>query len=76
VSAPHIRAGQVAARLSGAGLTPHMTDYENHTRVEAELPDAVTVETWREVLAAMEEGDRFGLVTSANRRSVWAAFDR
>ncbi|MGW8570625.1 hypothetical protein [Streptomyces niveus] len=49
-------------------------DHADLTYIEAELPGLVDVETWREVLAALEEADCFGLVTSANGRRVWAAF--
>ncbi|MGW6506033.1 hypothetical protein ACWGCP_00450 [Streptomyces niveus] len=64
----------MAARLSAAGLAPHATDHADLTYIETELPGLVDVETWREVLAALEEADCFGLVTSANGRRVWAAF--
>ncbi|MGW6310463.1 hypothetical protein ACWFRQ_34615 [Streptomyces niveus] len=73
MSAPAIRAGRVAARLSAAGLAPHTTDHADLIYIEAELPGVVDVETWREVLAVLEEADCFGLVTSANGRRVWAA---
>ncbi|TFI30675.1 hypothetical protein [Streptomyces sp. 4R-3d] len=74
MSAPAIRAGRVAARLSAAGLVPHATDLADLTYIETDLPGLVDVGTWREVLAALEEADCFGLVTSANGRRVWAAF--
>ncbi|MFD4118441.1 hypothetical protein ACFWSJ_33995 [Streptomyces niveus] len=74
MSAPAIRAGHVAARLSAAGLAPHTTDQADLTYIETELPGLVDVETWPEVLAALEEADCFGLVTSASGRRVWAAF--
>ncbi|AQU67810.1 hypothetical protein BBN63_17775 [Streptomyces niveus] len=76
MSASAIRAGRVAARLSAAGLAPHTTDHADLTYIETELPGRVDVETWREVLAALEEADCFGLVTSANGRRVWAAFGK
>jgi hypothetical protein len=44
-----------------------------HTSVEAEVPDSLTADLWREVLEAVAEADRFGLLaTSLNDRTLWA----
>lgn len=76
MSASGVRAGRVASRLSAAGITSRTTEYADRTQIEAELSGEVSDETWREVLAALEEADEFGLVTSANGRSVWAVFSK
>lgn len=71
------RADHLAACLSAVGLTPHVTEDHEGTYIEAELPHSVSTETWREVLAVLETGDRFGLaLTSAGGRTLWAAVAR
>jgi hypothetical protein len=48
-------------------------EHDWHTSVEAEVPDSLTADLWREVLEAVAEADRFGLLaTSLNDRTLWA----
>lgn len=71
------RAAETAARLSAAGLTPHVEELADHLSIEAGVPDSLPKESWRELLAALEAGDWFGFVDSSERgRAVWARFRR
>lgn len=76
MSASVVRAGRVASRLSAAGISSRTTEYVDRTQVEAEMTGELSEESWREVLAALEEADEFGLLTSAKGRSVWAVFSK
>ncbi|MGC9472622.1 hypothetical protein ACP4I1_00470 [Streptomyces sp. WG4] len=68
-----VSAEAIAARLSAAGLATHVEEHVRHTSVEAEVPESLTTESWREVMEAVAEADRFGLhVTSLNDRTLWA----
>jgi hypothetical protein len=63
----------LAARLSGLGLLTRVEEHPRHTSVEAEVPDEISAELWREVLDVVAEADRFGLLaTSMNGRTLWA----
>lgn len=68
------RAEALAARLTAAGLSARLEEHPGHAHVSAEVPEDLSVETWREVLAAVAEADQFGLLsTSANAgRTLWA----
>ncbi|GGS71812.1 hypothetical protein [Streptomyces griseoviridis] len=71
--ASDVSAEAIAARLSAAGLTTHVEEHVRHTTVKAEIPESLSAESWREVLVAAAEADRFGLhVTSLNGRTLWA----
>jgi hypothetical protein len=73
VPAPGVRAAVIAARLSDLGLPPRVEEHDQHTSVEAEVPESLTADLWREVLEAVAEADRFGLLaTSLNGRTLWA----
>jgi hypothetical protein len=64
----------MAARLSAAGFTPNVTHHDDCTCIESEVPDSISAESWRELLAALETADWFGLVDSSESgRTVWAA---
>ncbi|MER8068312.1 hypothetical protein ABTZ59_08450 [Streptomyces sp. NPDC094034] len=68
-----VSAAAIAARLSAVGLPTRVAEHGRHTSVEAEVPEALTAETWREVLEVVAEADRFGLLaTSLNGRTPWA----
>jgi hypothetical protein len=68
-----VSAEAIAARLSAAGLATHVEEHVRRTTVEAEIPESLSAESWREVLEAVAEADRFGLhVTSLNGRTLWA----
>ncbi|MFJ2926616.1 hypothetical protein ACIPIU_16670 [Streptomyces massasporeus] len=68
-----VRAAAIAARLSDLGLPARVEEHGRHTSVEAEVPDSLTADSWREVLEAVAEADRFGLLaTSLNDRTLWA----
>ncbi|MFJ6687505.1 hypothetical protein [Streptomyces sp. NPDC091294] len=68
-----VRAAAIAARLSALGLSTRVEEQHQHTSVEAEVPDALSAESWREVLDVVAEADRFGLLaTSLNDRTLWA----
>ncbi|MFE1542482.1 hypothetical protein ACFW61_18685 [Streptomyces microflavus] len=73
MSASGVTAAAIAARLSAAGLRPRVGEYTQFTTVEAEVPDTLSADSWREVLDAVADADRFGLVaTSLNGRTLWA----
>ncbi|MFI8072164.1 hypothetical protein ACIF85_25740 [Streptomyces sp. NPDC086033] len=68
-----VSAAALAARLSAIGLLTRVEEHPRHTSVEAEVPDALSTESWREVLDVVAEADRFGLLaTSMNGRTLWA----
>ncbi|WP_031105276.1 hypothetical protein [Streptomyces sp. NRRL S-146] len=68
-----VRAAAIAARLSGLGLPARVEEHDRHTSIEAEVPESLTADLWREVLEAVAEADRFGLLaTSLNDRTLWA----
>ncbi|WP_316769639.1 hypothetical protein [Streptomyces sasae] len=68
-----VSAAAVAARLSALGLPTRVEEHPRRTSVEAEIPESVSAETWREVLDVVAEADRFGLLaTSLNGRTLWA----
>ncbi|MFE9310329.1 hypothetical protein ACIQCF_03760 [Streptomyces sp. NPDC088353] len=72
-----LSAAALAARLSALGLTTRVEEHPWHTSVEAELPESLSAETWREVLDAVALADRFGLLaTSMNGRTLWAVVRR
>ncbi|MFK0147803.1 hypothetical protein ACIQUZ_22265 [Streptomyces griseus] len=73
MSASEVTAAAIAARLSAAGLRPRVEEHTHFTTVEAEVPDTLCADSWREVLDAVADADRFGLVaTSLNGRTLWA----
>ncbi|MGA5032129.1 hypothetical protein ACWDTQ_32835 [Streptomyces cellulosae] len=67
------RAEAIAVRLSAVGLATRVEERDNCTAIEAEMPESLSVESWREVLEAVADADRFGLLaTSSNDRTLWA----
>ncbi|MFD9460222.1 hypothetical protein [Streptomyces sp. NPDC060027] len=71
--ASEVSAAVIAARLSNLGLPTRVEEHRRHTSVEAEVPDGLSAELWREVLDVVAEADRFGLLaTSLNGRTLWA----
>ncbi|GAA3484474.1 hypothetical protein [Streptomyces yanii] len=69
-----VSAAAIAARLSALGLVTRVEEHPRHTTVEAEVPNALPAETWREVLDVVAAAERFGLLaTSLNGRTLWAA---
>ncbi|MET8407391.1 hypothetical protein ABZV34_04655 [Streptomyces sp. NPDC005195] len=72
-----VSAAAMAARLSILGLPTRVEEHRRHTSVEAEVPDGLSAESWREVLGVVAEADRFGLLaTSLNGRTLWAVVRR
>ncbi|MFB7078810.1 hypothetical protein [Streptomyces sp. NPDC056308] len=68
-----VSAAAIAARLSALGLPARTEERTRHTSVEAQVPDVLSAESWREVLDVVAEADRFGLLaTSMNGRTLWA----
>lgn len=71
--ASKVSAEAIAARLSAAGLTTRVEEHDRCTSIEAEVPETLPAESWREVLEVVAEADRFGLVaTNLNGRTLWA----
>ncbi|MEV7952765.1 hypothetical protein [Streptomyces sp. NPDC088141] len=69
-----VSAAAIAARLSSVGLPARVKEHAGYTSVETEVPESLSAESWREVLEAVAEADRFGLLaTSLNGRTLWAA---
>ncbi|MGW3080681.1 hypothetical protein ACWC9F_09670 [Streptomyces sp. NPDC001110] len=68
-----VTAAAIAARLSAIGLPTRVEEHTRFTTVEAEVPETLSTEAWREVLDAVAVADRFGLLaTSLNGRTLWA----
>ncbi|MEU2598751.1 hypothetical protein ABZ669_16245 [Streptomyces hirsutus] len=68
-----VRAAAIAARLSAFGLPARVEEHDRHTSVEAEVPESLPADLWREALEAVADADRFGLLaTSLNDRTLWA----
>ncbi|WUW23142.1 hypothetical protein OG521_21110 [Streptomyces sp. NBC_01463] len=73
MSASGVSAAALAARLSTVGLPTRVEEHARFTTVEAEVPETLSVESWREALEVVAEADRFGLLaTSLNGRTLWA----
>ncbi|MFE9822548.1 hypothetical protein ACFYSH_10370 [Streptomyces sp. NPDC005791] len=73
MSASGVSAVAIAARLSAVGLPTRVEEHSRFTTVEAEVPETLSAESWREVLDVVAEADRFGLLaTSLNGRTLWA----
>lgn len=73
MSASGVTAAAIAARLSAVGLPTRVEEHSRFTTVEAEVPESLSAESWREVLDVVAEADRFGLLaTSLNGRTLWA----
>ncbi|GLW45560.1 hypothetical protein Stsp02_12220 [Streptomyces sp. NBRC 14336] len=71
------RAGAIAARLSAVGLATRVEERDECTAIEAEVPEPLSAESWREVLKAVADADRFGLLaTSSNDRTLWAVLHK
>ncbi|CAL9448513.1 hypothetical protein [Streptomyces sp. enrichment culture] len=72
-----VSAAAIAARLSAVGLSARLEEYDRYTTVEVELPESPSAELWREVLEAVADADRFGLLAnSLNGRTLWAAVNK
>ncbi|WP_406837317.1 hypothetical protein ACICHK_15175 [Streptomyces sp. AHU1] len=72
-----VSAAAIAARLSTLGLPTRLEEHRRHTSIEAEVPDGLSPDSWREVLDVVAEADRFGLLaTSLNGRTLWAVVRR
>ncbi|MEV6111239.1 hypothetical protein AB0L59_01675 [Streptomyces sp. NPDC052109] len=68
-----VLAAGIAARLSAVGLVARVEEHDGYASVEAEVPESLSADLWREVLEVVAEADRFGLVaTSLNGRTLWA----
>ncbi|MFF1693301.1 hypothetical protein ACFVXC_06695 [Streptomyces sp. NPDC058257] len=71
--ASDVSAEAIAARLSALGLSTRVEEHDRDTWIEAEVPESLSVESWREALEVVAEADRFGLLaTSLNDRTLWA----
>lgn len=71
--ASKVCAEAIAARLSAVGLTTRVEERDDCTAIEAEVPEPLSAESWREVLEAVADADRFGLLaTSSDDRTIWA----
>ncbi|MGW2888344.1 hypothetical protein ACWDDN_24015 [Streptomyces griseoruber] len=68
-----VSAAALAARLSAIGLITRVEEHPRHTSVEAEVPESLSADLWREALEVVADADRFGLhATSLNDRTLWA----
>ncbi|MET9434409.1 hypothetical protein [Streptomyces sp. NPDC006551] len=75
--APEVSAEVLAIRLAAVGLITRMEEHPRHTSIEAEVPESLPAETWREVLEVVAAADRFGLLaTSLGGRTLWAAVNK
>ncbi|WP_030607977.1 hypothetical protein [Streptomyces achromogenes] len=67
------RAAAIAARLSAIGLATRVEEHDRFTSIEAEVPEALSADSWRKALEVVAEADRFGLLAaSLNGRTLWA----
>jgi hypothetical protein len=68
-----VSAEALAARLSAVGLTTRVEEHARYTSIEAEVPESLSAESWREALEVVADADRFGLVAiSLSGRTLWA----
>ncbi|MCT9139120.1 hypothetical protein [Streptomyces violarus] len=68
-----VSAAAIAARLSDLGLPARVEEHDRYASVQAEVPESLSADLWREVLEVVTEADRFGLLaTSLNDRTLWA----
>ncbi|MFD0208534.1 hypothetical protein ACFYRD_21610 [Streptomyces hirsutus] len=71
--ASEVSAEAIAARLSAVGLATRVEERDDCTAVEAEISESLSADSWRKVLEAVAEADRFGLLApSSNGRTLWA----
>lgn len=66
-----VRARSIAARLSALGLEPHLKCDREYVRVEVTPPSSPTPTVWLALLAALEQGDQFGLHTDGQATVAW-----
>ena len=69
---PIVRARSIAARLSALGLKPHLKHGRECVRVEVTPPNSPTPAAWLALLAALEQGDQFGLHADGQAAVAWA----
>ncbi|MGW6271713.1 hypothetical protein [Streptomyces sp. NPDC055060] len=75
--ASEVSAEAIAARLSALGLTTRVEEHDQGTLIEAEVPESLSAESWREALEVVAAADRFGLLaTSLNDRTLWAVVSK
>ncbi|MGR4849977.1 hypothetical protein [Streptomyces sp. LARHCF252] len=68
-----VSAAAIAARLFDIGLPARVEEHDRYASVQAEVPESLSADLWREVLEVVAEADRFGLLaTSLNDRTLWA----
>lgn len=72
MTAPASRTQAIAARLVTAGFSPRVIRRPEYTRIETDVPNEVPPPAWRELLAALESADRFGLDGTSDGRTAWA----
>jgi hypothetical protein len=73
VPASGVSAAAIAARLSDIGLPTRVEEHDRYASVQAEVPESLSADLWREVLEVVAEADRFGLLaTSMYDRTLWA----
>jgi hypothetical protein len=73
VPASGVSAAAIAARLCDVGLPARVEEHDRYASVQAEVPESLSADLWREVLEAVAEADQFGLLaTSLNDRTLWA----
>lgn len=73
MSALEVSAAVIAARLYAVGLPARITEHAHYASVEAEVPESLSAESWREALETVAAADRFGLLaTSLGDRTLWA----
>ncbi|MFF5366326.1 hypothetical protein [Streptomyces sp. NPDC013187] len=72
-----VLAAAIAARLSDLGFPARVEEHDRHTSVQAAVSESLSADLWREVLEAVAEADRFGLLaTSLNDRTLWAVVNK
>ncbi|MCT2589192.1 hypothetical protein LHJ74_04460 [Streptomyces sp. N2-109] len=67
-----IRARSIAACLTTAGFEPRLRRHPDHIRIEVEPPASPASVAWGALLAALEQGDEFGLSADGQGAAAWA----
>ncbi|MER5820928.1 hypothetical protein [Streptomyces mirabilis] len=72
-----VSAAAIAARLHAAGLPTRVEEHARFTSVEADVPESLPADSWREALEVVAQADRFGLLaTSLGDRTLWAVIHK
>ena len=69
---PVVLLNSISAALSRAGFKSRVRRLPGHFRIEVDTNETFREERWAALIAALEQGDRFGLEASATGAVAWA----